>query len=182
MIQSHQPPPSLKRIFIPDLLQAPDQTQTLDVNQYLPDLETLLPVQGQIELKHQRNYLAVRATATAITTLTCDRCLCRYNYRLQIDLEELIWLKEAPKEAKELDLTVESLEGEAQDELVESLAPNDYFDPTQWLYEQLCLAVPFQKICDPDCPGISVQPSDEATDCIDQRWSALEILKRQLSN
>ncbi|MEM8602656.1 MAG: YceD family protein [Cyanobacteria bacterium P01_H01_bin.121] len=181
MSQPHPPHSVLKPIFIPDILQAPAQAVSMAIDHYLPDLETLMPVQGELALTHQRNYLSVRATATTITTLTCDRCLCQYNYRLQVDLVELIWLREA----EEPDLAAQELEFNEADELVESLPPQGYFEPAQWLYEQLCLALPLQKVCAPDCEGIAVpvQANSEVAGAkIDQRWSALEILRNQLSN
>ncbi|NJN29104.1 MAG: DUF177 domain-containing protein [Synechococcales cyanobacterium RM1_1_8] len=160
------------------LLQIPEKCLTILVKDHLPGLETLMPVQGEIQLHHKGTFLEVSAQATAIVTLGCDRCLNQYNHRIALDTTEIIWLEEAedlgPGDALEREIEFE--------DLVERISPRGSFDPAQWLYEQLCLAIPPQQLCDLDCDGILVetevaQPSEPA---IDHRWAALAQLKQQL--
>lgn len=170
----------MQTIHIPQLLRAVEQTEKIEVQNHLPDLETLTPVQGTIRVTHKGNYLDVAAKAEAIVTLTCDRCLQQYNHRLSIDVSEMIWLQEtAPSIEEELfDQELTSPEG-----LVESLPPRGYFEPDRWLYEQLCLEIPPRKLCDPKCAGIEL--SDELpvpTVSVDHRWASLEALKKQMLN
>jgi uncharacterized protein len=166
-------------IYIPQLARAPEQTETIEVQEYLPDLETLTPVQGQIRVTHQGTYLEVSARAEAIMTLTCDRCLQQYNQRITIEATELIWLQEPVEEPTE-----EGIEREvALDDLIETLPPQGYFQPAQWLYEQLCLEIPHRKICDANCPGIQIQNNPPAAKpTLDRRWASLESFKENLSN
>lgn len=156
-------------IYIPQLAKAPGQTEVIQVREFLSGLETLTPVQGEIRVTHQGNYLQVVARAEAIVTLTCDRCLQQYNYRLACDTSELIWLEEVGKaaevEPQELELEVE--------ELVETLPPQGYFQPEDWLYQHLCLALPQRQLCDVGCPGIALAP-ESLTPPLDRRWAALE--------
>jgi uncharacterized protein len=108
-------------IYIPQLTRAPEQTETIQFEEFIPDLDTLTPVKGVLKVKHQGNYLDVRVKAEAIATLSCDRCLKHYNHRLAVETAELIWLAE-PSEAEP-----EALEAEiAFDDLVESLPPQGY--------------------------------------------------------
>ena len=165
-------------IYIPQLARALEQTETIEVQEYLPDLETLTPVQGQVRVTHQGTYLEVSAHAETIMTLTCDRCLQRYNQRLSVAASELIWLQEPVDEPTE-----EGTEREvALDDLIETLPPQGYFQPTQWLYEQLCLEIPHRKICDVNCQGIEIQNDPPAAKPIDRRWASLESFKENLSN
>ncbi|HEY9907425.1 MAG TPA: YceD family protein [Thermosynechococcaceae cyanobacterium] len=166
----------MQAIYIPQLTKAPQSTTEIDFSEVIPDLETLTPVQGRIQVTHQGNYLKVTAQAETIVTLTCDRCLQQYNYRLKIAPSELIWLSDTgqPDEIELLDQEITT------DDLVETLSPKGFFDPTTWIYEQLCLELPQKKLCEPDCPGI--QLSSETTGAIDQRWSSLASLKQQLSD
>ena len=166
-------------IYIPQLARAPGQTETIEVQEYLPDLETLTPVQGQMRVTHQGTYLEVSARAEAIMTLTCDRCLQQYNQRITIEASELIWLQEPVEEPTE-----EGIEREvALDDLIETLPPQGYFQPAQWLYEQLCLEIPHRKICDANCPGIQIQNNPPAAKpLLDRRWASLESFKENLSN
>ncbi len=164
-------------IYIPRLAKAPEQTEAIRVQEFLPGLDTLTPVQGELRVTHHGNYLRVTAQAEAITTLTCDRCLQQYNYRLICDTSELIWLQEQGKpaevEPQELNLEVE--------ELIETLSPQGYFYPDDWLYQQMCLSLPQRQLCDPTCPGIAPVPQSLPAP-LDRRWAALEVLKQSLNS
>ena len=165
----------MRAIHIPQLLNAPNKTIAIDVDEHLSDLETLTPVKGEMSVTHQGTYLDVKGKASAIMTLECDRCLQSYNARVQVETSELVWLEETPDE--------EALEKEVElEDLVESVSPNGYFKPDEWLYEQMCLAIPQRQICSADCEGIAYQnPASRADEPADHRWAALSSLKRQLA-
>lgn len=160
-------------IHILHLAQMPDQTETVEVQEYLPNLETLTPVQGRLTVSYRDSYLDVRGTVETIVTLTCDRCLQNYNHRLSIDASELIWLDSTAEALYPLEREV------SLDELVETLPPDGFFDPGQWLYDHLCLEVPHRKLCDQDCAGIPVE-HNSGISLSDRRWASLESLKNQL--
>jgi len=167
----------MEAIHIPWLLKLPEQTDVIQVNEFLPDLATLTPVRGRLEVTHQGNYLEVGVQAETIVTLTCDRCLQQYNHRLAVEATEVLWLDESAQLPDSGPLERET----ALEDLVETLPPQGYFQPDAWIYEQICLALPPRQLCDQKCPGIAVDnnpaPSTTATD---RRWEALEALKRQL--
>jgi uncharacterized protein len=166
----------LQPIHLPNLAQHPDGTRTWEINDPLPGLETLTPVQGRMVASHRGNFLEVSADVETIVTLSCDRCLCNYNHRLVVEAREIIWLQ-APRE----DFTPGMEEEVEFDELVETLPPDGDFDPAQWLYEQCCLALPAKSVCNPDCEGIPV-PEEAAPDPTpDHRWAALQQLRDQLN-
>jgi uncharacterized protein len=171
----------MEPIFLPQLTRASEQTEVITVNGPLEDLATLTPVQGQVKVVHHGNYLQVFGTAETIVTLVCDRCLQSYNHRLATQTSELIWLQEAV-----LDDVAEGITftGDLEDPaLTETLPPNGYFYPGDWLYQQLCLALPQRQRCDEQCPGIEVEVTAETErQNLDQRWSGLADLKRQLQN
>lgn len=165
----------MQPIYIPHLEKALDKTRVIEVDQHLADLETLTPVKGRIRIQHRGNFLEVSTTAETIVTLVCHRCLQNYNYRLQVDTSEFIWLQEPESETfgveREVDL----------EDLVETLPPQGHFHPDAWLYEQLCLALPQRQLCDQACPGIEAADSPAAV-ATDHRWTALAALKQQLSD
>ena len=67
----------------------------------------------------------------------------------------------------------------AVEDLIESLPPQGYFNPSEWLYEQLCLEMPQKQLCKSDCAGIAADTG--TTDKVgDRRWASLEALKKQL--
>ena len=166
----------MKAIYIPQLAKAPEQTEVIQVQEFIPGLETLMPVRGRLVVKHQGNYLEVFAQAEAIVTLTCDRCLQQYNHRLSVNTSELIWLEEAAGQPDAGFLERET----PLEELVELLPPEGYFQPDGWLYEQLCLALPLQQLCDNECAGVTLTGTEGSQPSSDKRWGALEALKRQL--
>lgn len=165
----------MEEIYIPSIAKKPKATESVEFEEFISDLETLMPVKGSLQVTHKGNYLEVEGKAETILTLTCDRCLKQYNHRLVLDSSELIWLEERPKNEEFVSLDVE---GDLED-LVEKLPKNGYFNGKDWIYQQLCLAIPPRQLCDRDCEGIK-QAATGKTGLIDKRWAALESIKKQL--
>lgn len=165
----------METIYIPHLLKAPKQTQVIQVDEFISGLETLTPIRGRVQVTHQGTYLEVSASVEAIATLSCHRCLQQYNHRLAVKTSELIWLDveaDSPYTGPlEQEITL--------DDLVETLSPDGYFDPSAWLYEQMCLALPPRQLCDPKCKGIQLNQTTHAEPSVDKRWAALDLLKGQ---
>ena len=165
-------------IFIPQLTKAPERTEEIQVEEFLPGLETLTPVRGIIQVKHQGTYLEVSSQAEAIITCTCNRCLQQYNHRVVLNTQEVIWLDANVNQTEDLPLEREV----AVEDLLETLAPDGYFYPSEWLYEQMCLALPQRQLCSLNCPGILNTVQDIPEEPIDSRWSSLAALKKQISD
>ncbi|QIR36984.1 DUF177 domain-containing protein [Tolypothrix sp. PCC 7910] len=163
-------------IFIPQLTKAPERTEEIQVQDFLPGLDTLTPVRGVIRVQHQGNYLEVATQAEAIITCTCNRCLQQYNQRLVVDTQEVIWLDVTANQINDLPLEREV----AVEDLVETLPPDGYFYPGEWLYEQMCLELPQRQLCDLNCPGILSTAAESSQKSVDSRWAGLEALKKQL--
>jgi uncharacterized protein len=113
-------------IYIPQLTKAPERTEEIQVEEFLPGLETLTPVRGNIRVQHHGNYLQVSGQAEAIITCTCNRCLQNYNHRLQLDTREIIWLDETANETENLPLEREVV----MEDLLESLSPDVFSNPS----------------------------------------------------
>ncbi len=165
----------MEAIYIPGLLKLPDQTEVIEVNECLAGLETLTPVRGRLKVTHQGNYLEVSGQGSTILTLTCHRCLQQYNHRLILDTSELIWLDDLAEQLNYVPLEQEIL----LEDLVETLHPQGYFQVDTWLYEQLCLVMPLQQLCDQECPGIPINEQGSIL-LKDRRWEALEAFKGKL--
>lgn len=166
----------MQTIYIPNLLHAPDRTQSISLEDVIPGLETLTPLRGKMTVRHGGTFLEICAKAETIITLTCDRCLQQYNHRLILDTSELIWLN------KDADLP-QSFPQEREvslEDLSESLSPEGHFEPHTWLYEQLSLAMPLRRLCGKDCEQPPIVSGDSQSP-LDSRWASLESLKRQLS-
>lgn len=167
----------MEAIYIPQLLKARQQTQEIMVDELLPDLETLTPVRGKITVQHRGNFLDVSGQAETILTLTCHRCLKQYNHRLKVDTSEIIWLDPAANQPDEGPVEREI----PVEDLVETLPPDGYFDPGEWLYQQLCLEIPQRQICDTLCTGIEPAAPETSEQSSDRRWASLEALKKMMN-
>ncbi|MCH9055415.1 DUF177 domain-containing protein [Synechococcus sp. PCC 6717] len=155
-------------LSIPDLLRLPDHTYEWQVSAQWPEFATLTPVQGVVSVSHRQTYLEVSANVGTIMTLCCDRCLQYYNHRLVCTTTELIWLAD----------TAAVPDANVVDDLVESLPATGRIDLVDWLYQQLCLALPHPQYCDPQCGGIMPPATGEAI--TDHRWAALAQLQSAL--
>ncbi|MDG2991176.1 DUF177 domain-containing protein [Candidatus Synechococcus calcipolaris G9] len=161
-------------LIITDLLSLPDQTYIWSVLESWGELSTLTPVQGWLKVTHLKSYIQVKTEVKTIITLTCDRCLQNYNHRLFCDAEELLWLATAT----EPDAPQDGLAGD----LVEAVDAQGTLDLADWLYQQLCLALPHPQRCEATCPGIQLKPEPitPPTESWDDRWAALAQLRQAL--
>ncbi|PZO36469.1 MAG: metal-binding protein [Pseudanabaena frigida] len=164
----------MEKLHIPQIARAVDATESFEFKEFIEGLDTLTPVQGVISVNHAGSFIEVTSKASTIITLTCDRTLVQFNYRLAIDTSEMILLAEAiPESEYQKEREIET------DELVESLPPNGYFDPSAWLYEQLVLAIPYPKIA-PDAPALELTDTNSnlnLEDSVDKRWAVLSSLQ-----
>jgi uncharacterized protein len=163
----------IEPIYIPRLLKAPGKSEQLEINTFIPALETLTPVRGTLVVTHCWTYLEVSVSAETIKTLVCDRSLQQYNQRLVVDTSELIWLKDHPDQPWEGHKEVET----PLEELNESLPAQGYFDPGRWLYEQFCLQMPIRQLSSDSTVG---EYDYTDTPPMDERWAALAALKEKL--
>jgi len=165
-------------IYIPHLLNAVDRTRSLQFETTFDELATLTPVRAEVSVRHGTTFLEVQGTASTIVTLTCDRCLQQYNHRVAVDAHEIIWLDEAAATARDLPVEQEV----NPEDLVESISPSGHFESDTWIYEQICLQLPQRQICNASCQGLKVEEESVSSQpMVDARWSALEVLKQQLT-
>lgn len=161
----------METIYIPQLLKAPEKCEVIEIEEFIPGLETLTPLRGIMKVRHGGNYLEILLQAEVIVTLTCDRCLRQYNHRLSLNTSEVIWLDKNSQVFDNIPSEREIL----VEELEETLPPNGYFEPANWLYEQLSLAMPLRQLCSQNC-----QPPDSDLSVneplIDKRWASLQTL------
>jgi len=122
----------MEKLYIPQIARAVDATESFDFKEFIEGLETLTPVQGVISVRHVGSFLEVSSKASTIMTLTCDRTLVQFNYRLAINNSERICLAEPlPESEYPREREIEA------DDLVESISPSGYFDPAAALERML---------------------------------------------
>lgn len=166
----------MEAIYIPQLLKTPDRKRSIPLDDFIPGLETLTPLRGELIIRHGGNFLEVSVQAEMIVTLICDRCLGQYNHRIKLKTSELIWLDKDIEQDKTFTQEREI----AWEDLSETLDPDGDFDPDAWLFEQLSLTLPLRQLCGKDCQQ-TLTSSSSSEPSLDSRWASLEALKRQLS-
>jgi uncharacterized protein len=113
----------------------------------------------------------VSGTVTASATGQCVRCLDEMEGRVEVDVQQLYaYPGQVPPDAE--DDETDELEGDLID-----------FEPV--LRDSVVLALPFQPVCRPDCPGLCSECGARLADDpghqhdrVDPRWAALRSLTR----
>jgi uncharacterized protein len=111
----------------------------------------------------------VSGTVTATAAGQCVRCLDDLERRIEVDVQQLYaYPDQVPTDAED-DET-----GELEGDLID-------FEPV--LRDAVVLALPFQPVCRPDCPGLCVECGARLADDpehrherLDPRWAALQSL------
>lgn len=130
------------------------------------------PVALDLRLEAVMDGVLVSGTVTATATGECVRCLDPVSETVEVDVQEL-FLHEAPEEA---DADNES-----------PLLDGDLLDLEPTVRDSLVPALPFQPVCDPDCPGLCsrcgvrlLEDPDHSHEDNDPRWAALAGLTDKL--
>ena len=113
----------------------------------------------------------VTGTAKAGLEGECARCLEEIHDDVVVDFQELFVYEES--DTAEEDSGTSRLEG-------------DLLDLEPLLRDAVVLSLPFQPLCQDDCPGLCTEcgarladdPGHQHDEAIDPRWAALEGLKQ----
>ena len=125
--------------------------------------------QVDLDLRLEAVMEGVLVTGTALAGLEgeCVRCLGSITDELEVDLQELYVYDDRDHDPDE------------DDEV--SMLQDDLLDLEPLLRDAVVLALPFQPLCQPDCPGLCVEcgarladdPDHGHEEPVDPRWVAL---------
>ena len=107
----------------------------------------------------------ILVTADVATRYTgvCGRCLTDVAEPVEVEIQELF--------------------GYSGDEAADFEVQDDHVDLETLVRDSIVLSLPFQPVCQPDCPGLDpatgekLVPGAEPEAPIDERWNALAALK-----
>jgi uncharacterized protein len=124
-----------------------------------------IDIDVQLESIHEGILVSAEATATA--TGVCGRCLRDIALPIQVDFQELFAYS-----------SEEAFDFEVHD---------DHVDLEPLVRDTVVLALPFQPVCQPDCPGLDPETGERLADhpertpreTADPRWSALTTYYRE---
>ena len=132
-------------------------------------------VQLDLRLEAVMEGVLVTGTAKAVLIGECVRCLESIEDELVVDVQELYVYDDIRRDDSD-----EELDDEA------SMLEDDLLDLEPLLRDAVVLALPFQPLCQDDCPGLCTECGARLADdpdhthdaAIDPRWAGLEALRQ----
>ena len=129
------------------------------------------PVEVDLRLEAVMEGVLVTGTVSAGLEGECVRCLEPIRDGVEVDLQELFVYEESDTASDEEDTGASRLEG-------------DLLDLEPLLRDAVVLSLPFQPLCQDDCPGLCTEcgarladdPGHQHDERIDPRWAALAEL------
>lgn len=156
-----------------DLMHQPGQTKELtlefDVPEALGAGMIAVPKGAplHLDLRFEVLYDGILVSGDVETTAEgeCVRCLIELTERLQVDFQELF--------------------AYTKDEAFDFEVHDDHVDLEPLVRDSVVLALPFQPVCRPDCPGLDPETGERLADhpdrkpreITDPRWAALAELR-----
>jgi uncharacterized protein len=165
--------PAAKNPFdlnVRDLVHRPGEMRERTIDTTLPEQfgagAAVVPAGAELMLQVRLEGLheGVLVTAEADTTATgeCVRCLDPVSIPVQVEFQELF--------------------AYSPDEAFDFAVQDDHVNLEPVVRDAVVLALPFQPVCQPDCPGLDPETGEKLADhperspreVIDPRWAALE--------
>ena len=136
------------------------------------------PVELDLRLEAVMEGVLVTGTARAGLEGECARCLEPIRDDIEVTFQELFVYDD-----------IRDTEGAEEDDEV-SMLRDDLLDLEPLLRDAVVLALPFQPLCQPDCPGLCPEcgarladdPDHGHEDAVDPRWAALAELNPEDQN
>ena len=137
------------------------------------------PVEFDLRLEAVLEGVLVTGTASAELEGECARCLEPIEDDITIDIQELFLYDDTrAASAKSQD------DSEVDEETDVRRTEGDLIDLEPLLRDAVVLALPFQPLCQDDCPGLCVEcgarladdPDHQHEEPVDPRWAALQTI------
>lgn len=133
------------------------------------------PVEFDLRLEAVMEGVLITGSASATLEGECARCLEPIRDDLEVTFQELFVYDD-----------IRDAEGAEEDDEV-SMLQDDLVDLEPLLRDAVVLALPFQPLCEDDCPGLCVECGARLADepdhtheaAIDPRWKALTALTEE---
>lgn len=151
-----------------DLIHSPGDERALERDITLPErwgeglawvpADSIIRVDGRFESIHEG--ILVTADVTTIAEAECGRCLEPFTLDVEVEIQELF--------------------AYSLDEAFDYGVHDDHVDLEPLIRDAVVLALPFQPVCTPDCPGLNPEtgtrrvsaPEDDDVP-LDPRWAEL---------
>lgn len=141
-------------IRIDEIENSPPKTLQIDFEEYLSEVKTKEPIKADITAKSLGEFIKVAGTIKGTALLECDLCLEEFEYKIDVEIEEL-FAKNALKDAYGQETELK------EEQFVTDLNGSDSIDIYDLLYQSVILDFPNKKVCGINCKGGDIFIRDE---------------------
>ena len=126
------------------------------------------PIEAEVRLEAVHEGILVTADVATRYTGVCGRCLTDVAEPVEVEIQELF--------------------GYSGDEAADFEVQDDHVDLETLVRDSIVLSLPFQPVCQPDCPGLDPVTGEKLAEGtapeapIDERWSQLAALNTPTSD
>lgn len=161
------------KINLEDLKNQPNQELNVSIHiDQLDDVAISETVTGILNLTVLGNLINIKGKLKTQVILDCNRCLKSFDYPLIIDVQEdFLFGKLVDSQTKEYELFGENF--------VEDLEEKQEIDLTEFIYQEIILNIPSQKLCDLACEGTEEYKKVKKENLVDPRLAIFKQLSEE---
>lgn len=134
------------KILIEDIESAPNKTLQVNFEDFIEGIESKEPIIATLDLTSLGEFIQIFGNVSGCAILECDLCLEKYNYKFDIEIDELFSKNEVHDEHGQ---EIELKEGQ----FVTDLQGSSDIDISDFLYQSVILDFPNKKVCGINCKG-----------------------------
>ena len=157
-----------KTIEIEDIERAPGKTLHYEYDGEISELSGC-NIQADLELKSMGDFIEVKGNVCGTIELECDRCLNKFNYDLDFDIDET-FAKHSLYEEYSQEVELKS------GQFVTDLDGAKEIDIYDLLYQSVILALPNKKVCGINNCNEGLFVSDEDIEVHDERMDVFKTI------
>lgn len=160
-------------VNLEDLKNKPNQQLNVNIHiEQMDDLAINEPISGILNLKVLGDQINIEGKLKTQLILDCDRCLNSFDYPLSIEVQEdFRFGKLVDSQTKEYELSGENF--------VEDLEEKQEIDLTEFIYQEIILNIPSQKLCDLACEGTEEYKKVKKVNLVDPRLAIFKQLSEE---
>jgi uncharacterized protein len=159
-----------KTILIEDIENAENKEIQVIYEDFIEDIKSKEPIYAELNFKSLGQFIEVTGTIKGYATLTCDLCLEEYEYKIDINIDELYAKQSTVDEAKQ-EIEIK------KDGFITDLNGEKEIDIEDLLYQSVILDFPNKKVCDINCNGGDIFLREEEEEKLDPRMSIFKDIK-----
>ena len=139
---------------IEDIENSKNKTMKISFNDYIEGLDLTAPLVANLEVSSMGEFIKVIGHVSGCANLTCDLCLEKYEYNIDLDIDEMFAKNSLYEEYSQ---ETEIKEGQ----FITDLENADELDISDVLYQSVILDFPNKKVCGINCNGGDIFQREE---------------------